>query len=149
MSRAKTTKKSQDKFQMAVDYLIEYAGVRGVAIADPEGLVIAHGGNDFDAELHCALAQQITASLNAILPKLIAPEVEHLIIKTPQDWLTVARSATFLLIVVAERNADELLNIRIGRALEMISSHLKGKYQPAFSTDPSGVKAKKMEAINV
>jgi predicted regulator of Ras-like GTPase activity (Roadblock/LC7/MglB family) len=149
MGRTKTVK-NQDKFQMAVNYLTEYAGVRGAVIADNEGLVVARsGGEKFNAELYCALAKEIASSLNKILPELIKPGIEYLAIKTSQDWLTVARSESFLLVVAAERNADELLNVRIGRAVEMISSHLKNKYRAVFSDASSGIKKKNMEVAHV
>ncbi|HBC47985.1 MAG TPA: hypothetical protein DEO84_09540 [candidate division Zixibacteria bacterium] len=149
MSRIKAVK-NQDKFQMAVKYLSEYAGVKGAVIADSEGLVIAQIGTEgFDAETFCALALELSSSLDAILPRLFQPGVEYLAIKTRQDWLTVARSAPFLLIVSAERTADELLTVRIGRALEMISSHLKNKYPQVITAGSNGIKAKNMEAIHV
>ena len=149
MSRTKVVK-SQDKFQMAVKYLTEYAGVQGAVIADSEGLVIAQcGSEDFDAESFSALALEMTSSLDAILPRLIQPGVEFLSIKTSQNWMTIARSPLFLLVVTAERNSDELLNVRIGRALEMISSHFKNKYPQALNAGPTGIKAKNMEAIHV
>jgi predicted regulator of Ras-like GTPase activity (Roadblock/LC7/MglB family) len=149
MSRTKTVK-NQDKFQMAVNYLTEYSGVRGAVIADPEGLVISRsGGEKFNAELYCALAREIASSMNKLLPELITPGIEYMAIKTSQDWLTVARSESFLLVVAAERNADELLNVRIGRALEMISSNLKNKYRAVYSHGSSGIKTKNMEAAHV
>jgi predicted regulator of Ras-like GTPase activity (Roadblock/LC7/MglB family) len=149
MGRSKIVK-SKDKFQATVDYLTEYAGVKGAAIADSEGLVVSEShSKEFDAEAFCAMALQITASIDAILPRLFKPGIEHLMLKTAHDWVIIARSDPFLLVVAADRKADDLLNIRVNRALEMISSHLKNKYRRALSAGPAGANAKNMEAIHV
>jgi predicted regulator of Ras-like GTPase activity (Roadblock/LC7/MglB family) len=149
MGRSKANK-SIDKFQAAVDYLIEYEGVRGVAIADSEGLVVAkRDSGSFDAEVFCAIALKMTDSLDSILPRLVEPGIEYLALKTAHDWVTIARSDQFLLVVAADRGANDLLNIRIIRALEMISSHLKNKYRKAFSAGSSAVNKKNTEAVNV
>ncbi len=149
MARSKKPVKNENKFQAAVDYLAEYTGVKGAAIADSEGLVVARSGQgEFDAELHCAIALEIVTTLDSTLAKLMDPGIEHLSLKTAGNWLTVARSKPFCLVIAADKKATDLLNIRIGRALDMISS-LKNKYPQAFSAGPSGVKAKNMEAVHV
>ncbi len=149
MARSKPDK-SIDKFQAAVDHLTDYAGVRGAAIADSEGLVVIRkGSGEFDAEVFCAMALKIIDSLDASLPRLFEPGIEHLALKTAKDWVTIARSEQFFLVVAADRETDDLLNVRINRALEMISSHLRNKYRKAFSAGASGVNVKNTEAVNV
>ena len=147
MGRAKTTV-VQDKFQTAVSYVAEYSGVRGAVIVDTEGLVIASGGQEkFDAEKHAALAIQLESTLDKALPQLVTPGVEWLSIKTSDDWLSIARASKLLLVVAADRNADDLLNIRITRSIEMISSHVKQRYPHYLA--PLKKAAREMEEINV
>jgi predicted regulator of Ras-like GTPase activity (Roadblock/LC7/MglB family) len=147
MGRAKTTT-NKDKFQNAIGYVTEYSGVRGAVIVDPEGMVIASGGNGkFDAEKHAAIAIQLEGLLDKTLPQLVSPGVEWLSIKTVEDWLLIARASKLLLVVAADRNVDDLLNIRITRSIEMISSHVKQRYP--YYLAPVKKAAREMEEINV
>lgn len=147
MSRAKVVA-IKDKFQAAIDYLTEYSGVRGAVIVDPEGLAIAAGGHvDFDADKHAAIVLQLETLLDKTLPQLITPGVDWLSIKTAREWLTIARASSFLLVVAADRNVDDLLNIRITRSIEMISSHVKQRYP--YYLIPVKQAAREMEEINV
>jgi predicted regulator of Ras-like GTPase activity (Roadblock/LC7/MglB family) len=149
MSRAQNAK-NVDKLQVALDYLTEYSGVRGAAIADNEGLVITKSGlEDFNADLFAATSLVLNSVMDRELVKITDSQLEFVSIKTAQDWITVARSGRFTLIVAAERRTDDLLGVRISRALEMITAHLKAKYpvlSQSFSTDG---KARIMEEIHV
>jgi predicted regulator of Ras-like GTPase activity (Roadblock/LC7/MglB family) len=128
MNRSKNTKNA-DKLQVALDYLSEYSGVRGAVIADNEGLVISKSGHDeFNAELYAALSLSLSSLLAKELVKLSGSNVEFLSIKTSQDWVTIARASHCTLVVAADRRTDDLLGVRISRALEMIATHLKTKY---------------------
>ena len=151
MGRAKAAI-NKDRFQVAVDYLSEYAGVRGAVIFDSEGLTIARSGQkNFDGDKHAALGFLLVGAIDAALPRLTEPGIEFLSIKTSKEWLTIARSASLFLVVAAERSADDLLNIRITRSLEMVASHLKEKYPYYLSQALPRVKepAKEMEEIHV
>jgi predicted regulator of Ras-like GTPase activity (Roadblock/LC7/MglB family) len=156
MARAKQSKqikqvKGKDKFLVAVEYLTEYTGVRGAIIADSEGMVIvSHGGSSFDADYYAALSLDIFETVKAPLRRLFEPEVEFLSIKTPVDWLTLAWSEPLILIVAAQRQADDLLNIRISRSLEMIAANVKEKYPILLNTKPANSKNEKsLEEIHV
>jgi predicted regulator of Ras-like GTPase activity (Roadblock/LC7/MglB family) len=147
MGRAKQLK-SIDKFQNAVGYLIEYSGVKGVVIADSEGLVLTGGGSDgFATEKYAAFALELVNVLRNPLEKLMKPEIEYIGIKTPDYWLTIAISHPLMLVVAADRQADDLLHIRIARSLEMISSHIREKY-PAIE-NLKAKNARNLEAIHV
>jgi predicted regulator of Ras-like GTPase activity (Roadblock/LC7/MglB family) len=151
MSQNKTAKNT-NKFQVAVDYLTEYSGVKGAVIVDPEGLVICKSGQpDFDAETSAAAALLFKSTLDRVLPMLTPPGIEYLTLKTHSDWLTLAQSASLILFVMADRRVDDLLNIRISRSLEMISAHIKEKYPFYLSkaTSPARESAKTMEEMHV
>jgi predicted regulator of Ras-like GTPase activity (Roadblock/LC7/MglB family) len=147
MGRAKTTA-IKDKFKAALDYLTEYSGVRGAVIVDSEGLAIASGGHGkFDPDKHAAHVVQLESVLEKALPQLVSPGIELLSIKTGEDWLTIAKTSQLTLVVAADRNVDDLLNIRITRSIEMISSHVKQRY-PYYQV-PVKKAAREMEEINV
>jgi predicted regulator of Ras-like GTPase activity (Roadblock/LC7/MglB family) len=147
----KLTKKI-DKFQAAVDYLTEYAGVYGAVISDSEGLVIAKSGSDkFDAEFYAALIQVIVKDLNKAVSRLISPEVEYISIKTKNEWLTISQPSKLYLTVAAERKADDLLNVRISRSAEMINTCLAEKYKALRKNKRQAASrtAKDKEGVNV
>ncbi len=146
------TAKQQNKFQTAVEYVTEYAGVKGALISDSEGLTIIKSPDDgFDGDFCAAMGLELVNIVDKNLRGLAEPGCEFLSVKTGEDWITVAKSSIFYLIVVAERKADDLLSVRISRALEMITTYMKEKY-PALllSGELAGRKIeKKMEAYNV
>jgi len=144
--------KSKDKFQVAVDYLTEYSGVKGAIIADNEGIIIARSGPaEFDAETFAAFALAVKASIEEPLKEIARPDVEQLTVKTAQDWITIARLSPIILIVAAERHVDDLLSVRITRSLEMISTHMKAKYPAILSRDKAAAvrSKKKSEGVHV
>ena len=142
----------QYRFQAAVEYVAGYFNVKSVVIADNEGMVVACAGREkFDAEVFSARAVEMMKTIDLQIGNIIDPASEYAVIKTPQNLLTVARVAPFILIVVAKRQIDDLLHIRISRALEMISSHYKNKYPALMQSDkPRDKKSpKNMEEIHV
>lgn len=140
-----------NKFQVSVDYLTEYSGVKGAVIIDREGLVVAASPRDgVDAELYGAIGLNLAEIVDRNLAKLIDPGCEFLSVKTGKDWITVARTSIFYLIVLADRKADDLINVRIARSLDMISSHMKEKYPALLSLGSVERKSvKSVEATHV
>jgi len=144
------SKSEKDKFKMAVEYLTEYSGVRGAVIADVEGVVIARSGQaSFDADTFAAYSIAMRTALEGPLGKIANPNPEHLSIKTGNDWITIAQSSEAFLIVAADRRADDLLSVRISRALEMISSYFKERYPLTIPRERAGRPAKKLEEVHV
>lgn len=147
----KKAAKSADKFRAAVEYLTEYSGVRGALIIDDEGLVIVQSpGKGFDGELWAAKGLELVNQMGKKLQGMTRPGCESLTFKTEADWVTVAKSSVFFLVVLADRKADDLLSVRISRAVEMISSYIKEKYPALLSESGSARKSeRKVEASNV
>jgi predicted regulator of Ras-like GTPase activity (Roadblock/LC7/MglB family) len=149
MGKSKSDK-NKDKFLMAVGYLTEYTGVRGAVVADGEGIVIATSGQaSFDAEKFAAFAIAVKSAVEGPLGRIANPSLEHLSIKTGRDWITVAQSSEAFLIVAADRRADDLLNVRISRSLEMISSYFKERYPLIIPRERAGKSTKKLEEVHV
>ncbi len=140
------------KFQTAVDYLVEYSGVVGAVVADHEGLAVVcspPGGPNRD--LYAALGPQIFKEMDRNIKRLINPGCKFVSLKTEDKWLTVATTLNVYLIVLADRKADDLLNVRIQRALDMVANHIKEKYPVEVYSVPTAVtnSENKMEASHV
>ena len=137
--------KQIDRFQVSVDYLTEYSGVKGAIISDFEGLVVAASPPEgIDAEYCAAFGLNIVEILNKNLTALINPGCEFLSVKTDKDWIIIARTSGLYMIVMADRKADDLLSVRISRSLDMISSHMKDKYPALLFLDEPA----KQESVN-
>lgn len=142
----------QYRFQAAAEYVAGYFNVKSVVISDSEGLVVARAGREnFDADVIAAKGLEMIGALDKQIEKIIGPRGEYAVVKTSKDWLTLARVSTLLLIVVAKRDTDDLLHIRIARAMDMIFSHLKNRYPTLIQLEKSRDKKsrKNMEGIHV
>jgi len=140
------------KLQAAVNYVAEYSGVMGAVIADREGLVIVCSPPGLkNGELYAALGLDIIRNADGSVGKLIDPGSRHVSVKTKDRWFTVAATLNFLLIVLADKKADDLLNVRIQRTLDMIANHVKDKYPAEVYSDMPGEVKKEitMEASHV
>jgi predicted regulator of Ras-like GTPase activity (Roadblock/LC7/MglB family) len=140
------------RLQTSVDYLTDYAGVIGAVIADHEGLVVACSPPSLvDAELYAALGPEIFSATDRNIGRLINPGCKYVSLKTDDRWLTIATTQGFLLIVLADRKADDLLNVRVQRTLDMIANHIKEKYPAEVcSIRPEPIKKENtMEASHV
>ena len=144
--------KESSKFASAVEYLTDYTGVVGAVIADAEGLAVASSPAGLvDGDLYAALGPEIFNTADRIIEKMAQPGCKYIALKTDERWLTVAAAMGFLLIVLADKKADDLLNVRIQRALEMIANHAKEKYPAEVYSAGSKLikKEEAMEASNV
>ncbi|UCE66997.1 MAG: roadblock/LC7 domain-containing protein [Candidatus Zixiibacteriota bacterium] len=144
--------KEDCRLQTAVDYLTDYTGVIGAVIADHEGLVIACSPPSLlHGETYAALGPEIFNIADRIIEKIINPGCRYVSLKTDDRWLTIAATMNFHLVVLADQKADDLLNVRIQRTLEMITNHIKEKY-PAevYTVRPEAIKKEEaMEASHV
>lgn len=140
------------RLQTAVDYLAEYAGVNGAVVADHEGLIVACSPPSvFKGEFYAALGPEIFKIIDNNINKLIDPGCKFISIKTEEKWLTVAAILNFFLIVLADKKADDLLNVRIQRTLDMVANHINENYPvEVYGSRPASVKNENsMEASHV
>ncbi len=128
MLTAKVERK-ENKFQGALDYLVEYRGVKEAAILDRDGLLIGYRGDGFaQAEAFAPLSLLMLHNIDAVLERLGENKAGSVVVKTADSWLTIQAAANLILVVRAKAEADDLLRVRIGRAAEMIKSHVQEKY---------------------
>lgn len=120
-------------FEGALDYLKEYSGVEGVILVDNEGLVVSKRVNEgWDEEKIAPLALLLRKVNSDQLKKMDASPIERVEFLSQKLWISLNSIDDFTLLSLAQRSTDELLNIRILKAVEMIKTHLKKKYGGIF-----------------
>jgi predicted regulator of Ras-like GTPase activity (Roadblock/LC7/MglB family) len=118
-------------------FLKEYPGVEGALLIDSEGLIIAQEVDPaVDEEKIAPLALSFAQTNGSLLGKIGEKHLERLQIFSENVWLNINHVGDFILITLASRSADELLNIRILKAQEAIKKYLENKYpQSVLSKD--------------
>lgn len=134
MAAATRKRLRENKFQSALEYLSEYRGVKGAAILDDEGLVVARiGRKEFEADLVSPLIHLILIQTNLVLNRLNVDAAQAITIRTKTSRITITRVEGLILCVFAESGTDQLLKVRIGQAVDMIRTHLSNSYALAKS----------------
>jgi predicted regulator of Ras-like GTPase activity (Roadblock/LC7/MglB family) len=123
------TEKKENKFQSALEYLLEYQGVKGAIIFDKEGLAVCHlSRDDADPELFSPLALLMLEQTSTVLTRLGETAVNFMIIKNNESWITIERINDLILVVRAGHDTNELLKVRIGQAVDMVRNYVKENY---------------------
>jgi predicted regulator of Ras-like GTPase activity (Roadblock/LC7/MglB family) len=137
-----------DRFQVAVDYLSEYSGVKIALVLDKEGLVVAQNSpSAIDGEDIAAVGLELLNATNKYAEKLAGPRCEMISLKTTDDWVIIADSGEFYLLILAERRVDDLLSVRVQRSVEMITNYVDKKYPELKTSETAKAPvAKKVEA---
>lgn len=110
-------------------FLKEYPGVEGALLIDSEGLIIAQKADrDVDEEKIAPLALSLTQTNSLFMQKIGEKHIDRLQIFSDNHWLNINQVYDFILITLASRSTDELLNIRILKAQEAIKRYLENRY---------------------
>lgn len=116
-------------FDRAVRYVGEHLSVQLAAVVDREGLLLANfRRGTVDPEDWAPLALVFVDANRAVLDRhgLTVADKVDLVLK--DRHIVVARDDQFALLVVADRQADETLNIRIHQALEAMRRFVAERY---------------------
>lgn len=116
-------------FERAVRYIGEHGSVALAAVVDHEGLMLASFVRGaMQAEYWSPLALVFMQNSEEVLRRgnLEAPEKLDIMLKDKR--ITVARHGAFSLMVMAERQSDDVLNIRINQGLEMVARYVAERY---------------------
>ncbi len=120
-------------FEEALDYLQEYSGVEGALLVDHEGLIVSKRLNPgWDEEKIAPLALLLRRTSSEEIAKIDQSPIERIEFLSRTLWIRLNSIGEFTLISLAHRSTDELLNIRILKAVEMIERYLKKKYPVMF-----------------
>lgn len=120
---------TEDGFNKAVNYIGESGSTLMAAVIDNEGLLLgSYQRAMFDSEdvapLVLPMVTQNAESLQKM--QLTFPEKTELMFENKK--LTIATEKYYTLVVIAERTVDDVLNIRINQALEMIRIYMAERY---------------------
>lgn len=111
-------------------YLREYAGVKVAVLVDQEGLVVAEDSSSgFDPEKVSSFARHLKETNDQILQKMGEKASERIGIYTRDLWICLNQIGEFTLVVVSDRQTDELLSVRISQSTGMIKKFLAERYQ--------------------
>ncbi len=116
-------------FERAVRYVGEHHTVHLAAVVDGEGLLLAnYRRGDIASEDWAPLALLFVQSNGQLTRrwKLSAPERLNLVLKDKR--ISVAAIGDRFLMVIAERESDDLLNIRINQALEIVRKYVDERF---------------------
>ena len=116
-------------FERAVRYIGENGSVHLAAVVDSEGLLMAgYKRGVFDTEEWAPLALLFLENSQQVLRSgdLGAPEKLDILFENKR--VSVARDGHYSLLVVSERQADDVLSIRINQAIEIVKKYVAERY---------------------
>jgi len=116
-------------FDRAVNYVGEHSSVHLAAVVDAEGLLLAsYRRGQVDPEDWAPLALLFLDGSRQVLGRAHMVGLEKVDLVLKDKRLAVASPEGFHLLVLSERHDDDLLNIRINQALEMINKYVAERY---------------------
>jgi hypothetical protein len=116
-------------FDRATRYIGEDNSVRLAAVVDHEGLVLGHFKRGAtDAEAWAPFSLLLSDSNDQVLKRGGWGLPEKIDILLDDKRIVVAREETFSLMVIANRQVEDLLTIRINRGLESIKKYMAERY---------------------
>ena len=127
-------------FDDALAYIGEQKGVSKAYLVDEEGLVLARyeAGGTWDDELWAAWGLVLVEKNKELAGRVDQSNFAALELSTTSGKVYVQKVLDFYLVAVVEPHADELLNVRLVRASEMIKRHWQEKYEPVLKTNREG-----------
>lgn len=123
-------------FERAVSYIGEHASVNLAAVVDYEGLLLSSFRRGaIDPDTWAPLALLFIDESRKVLSRGHVNGLEKVDLVLKDKRLVVARPEGCYLLVVAERHDDDLLNIRINQALEMIGKFVAERYSSRMNAN--------------
>jgi predicted regulator of Ras-like GTPase activity (Roadblock/LC7/MglB family) len=116
-------------FDRATRYIGEDSSVRLAAVVDHEGLMLGHFKRGVtDAEALAPFSLLFSDTNCQVLKRVGWGSPEKIDILLDDKRIVVAREGTFSLMVIAHRQVEDLLTIRINRGLESIKKYMAERY---------------------
>ncbi|MBN1212523.1 MAG: hypothetical protein JXA92_08090 [candidate division Zixibacteria bacterium] len=135
-------------FERATRYIGEHAAVHLATVVDHEGLLLANfKRGEIDPEAWAPLALVFFESNMQVLKRAATNPPEKIDIVLRDKRIVVARVSKASLMVVAERQSDDFLNIRINQGLDIIKKYIDERYSRIFKEKEAN--ENKLENINV
>lgn len=119
-------------FDAAVAHVASYSTVGLVLLVDDEGLCVARAARGTaDSDLWAPVVNLLYHATIAQLRRTPDSDVRRLQISLSRERLVVERVEPFYLAVLCDHNTDDLVNVRITQAVEMIRKYYEHKYRKA------------------
>lgn len=133
-----TVEKGADGFARAVKYIGEHHSVKLATVVDYEGLTMSSfSRNDADVEEWAPLALLFNEANTRVLNRLSdVTGPERLDITFGQDRLYAIKVSQFTLLVLSDREDDDLLGIRLAQGSDIISKYVSERYDKLMSANP-------------
>lgn len=118
-------------FDAAVEHIASYSTVELAALVDDEGLIVARAGRPAaDHELWAPVVNRLHLVIGAELRRA-RQEVKRFDLALSKHRLTVVWLNPFYLCVLYDHSTDDLVNVRIAQAVEMVKRYREHKYPKA------------------
>ncbi len=125
-------------FERAIRYLGELGAVKMAAVVDKEGLSVAtylHG--DIDIEKWTPLAELFkNVNSNVIERNYESPDLQRIDLYVGSERICVLEVSGFSILVMSNREEDELLGVRLHQAAEMVRKYISERYGRILSAGP-------------
>ncbi len=122
-------------FEKAVRYIGEHGAVAIAAVVDHEGLLLAKfNRGDADATEWAPLSLLLVESNRTALSRVQEVRPEKIDVLVSDRRIICSRDRFWTLMVVAERQSDDILNIRINQAMEAIGRYVDERYRDLFAS---------------
>lgn len=133
-----TVEKGADGFARAVKYIGEHHSVKLATVVDYEGLTMSSfSRNDVDVEEWAPLALLFNEANTKVLNRFSdVTGPERLDITFGQDRLYAIKVSQFTLLVLSDREDDDLLGIRLAQGSDIISKYVSERYDKLMSANP-------------
>lgn len=127
-------------FDDALAYIGEQKGVHKAYLVDEEGLVLARfeSGGTWEDEWWAAWGMVLVEKNGELARRVDHSDFQALELSTTTGKVCIQKVLDFYLVAAVEPQADELLNVRLVRASEMIRRHWQEKYEPVLKTSREG-----------
>jgi len=116
-------------FERAVKYIGEHSSVRLAAMVDHEGLLLSSfRRNNADPELWAPLSLMLFKNSEELLRRGELNKPEKLDSLLNDQRVCLACYDQFYLIVLAEREADDVLSIRVNQGMEIVKKYINQRF---------------------
>ena len=119
-------------FDAAVAHVASYSTVGLALLVDDEGLCVARAARGTaDSDLWAPVVNLLYHATLRELRRTPDADVRRLQLSLSRERLVVERVEPFYLAVLCDHNTDDLVNVRITQAVEMIRKYYEHKYRKA------------------
>lgn len=138
----KVAESETNGFDRAARYIAEDASVQMAAVVDKEGLLLGnYYRGDIPTEDRAPLALVLLERNAEIVSRIGRAVPERVSLVFDDRRIIVAGDPTFCLLVMAERQIDDVLNIRITQGLDMIRKYIAERYSQELFANAENVYA--------